>query len=104
MPVAPLLGPVADRAGAGAAHRVDDLEHVIAFLESLVAALTLAQLVRALGAAEMRGHARVAHQTLEQRQVVAAPRLERHRCAHFAQPRQRAPVVARLDMQPYGCI
>src|SRR3954452_24044789 len=74
--VAPLFGPEADRADAGAARRVDDLEHAIAALEALVAALTLAQLLRALGAAEVLGHARVAHQPLEQRQVAAAPGLE----------------------------
>src|SRR6266536_4381181 len=84
--VAPLLRPEADRADAGAARRVDDLEHAIAALEALVAALTLAQLVRALGAAEVLGHARVAHQPLEQRQVAAAPGREGNRRAHSAQP------------------
>jgi hypothetical protein len=46
--VAPLLRPEADRAAAGAARHVDDLEHAIAALEALVAALPLAQLVRPL--------------------------------------------------------
>jgi hypothetical protein len=45
----PLLRPEADRANAGTARDVDDLEHAIAALESLVAFLALAQLVRALG-------------------------------------------------------
>ena len=40
---APLLGPEAHRADAGAAHHVDNLEHAIAALEALVAALPLAQ-------------------------------------------------------------
>src|SRR5947209_2075898 len=35
--VAPLLRPEADRADAGAARHVDDLEHAIAALETLVA-------------------------------------------------------------------
>src|ERR671936_516162 len=85
--VAPLLRPEADRADAGAARHVDDLEHAIAALEALVAALTLAQLLRALGAAEVLGHARVAHQALEQRQVAAVPRLESDSRAHSAQRR-----------------
>src|SRR5262249_4598429 len=71
--LAPLLRPVADRADAGAALHVDDLEHAIAFLETLVAGLTLSQLFRALGTSEMLGHTRVAHQPLEQRQVAGAP-------------------------------
>src|SRR5262249_29152004 len=79
LPAAPLLRPEADRTHARAARRVDDLEHSIAALEALVAALTLAQLVRALGAAEMLGHARVAHEPFEKRQVAAPPGLERHR-------------------------
>src|SRR5207249_3587511 len=37
--VAPLPGPVADRADAGAARGIDDLEHSLAILEALVAAL-----------------------------------------------------------------
>jgi hypothetical protein len=69
----------------GGAWLVDDLEHAIAALEAFVAALTLAQLVRGLGAAEMVGHARVAHQALEQRQVAAAPGLEDHPGGHPAQ-------------------
>jgi hypothetical protein len=85
--VAPLLRPEADRADAGAGCHVDDLEHSIAALEALVAALPLAQLVRALGVAEVLGHARIAHQPLEQRQVAAAPGLEGHRCTHSAQPK-----------------
>ena len=89
--VTPLSRPEADRPDPGSARRVDDLEHAIAPLEALVAALTLAQLVRALGAAEVLGHARVAHQTFEQRQVAAAPGLEGHRRAHSTQPRGRRP-------------
>src|SRR6266542_2037756 len=85
--VAPLLRPEADRADASAGCHVDDLEHAIAALEALVAALTLAQLVRALGAAEVLGHARIAHQPLEQRQVAAAPGLEGHWSTHSAQPK-----------------
>ena len=85
--VAPLVRPEADRADADAGRHVDDLEHAIAALEALVAALTLAQLVRALGAAEVLGHARVAHQPLEQRQVAAMPGLEGHRRAHPVHPR-----------------
>jgi hypothetical protein len=80
--VAPRLCPEADRADAGAARHVDDLEHAIAALEAFVAVLALAQLVRALGAAEVLGHARVAHQPLEQRQAAAPPGLEGHRRAH----------------------
>src|ERR671934_119245 len=58
---APLLRPEADRADAGTARHVDDLEHTIAALEALVTALTLAQPVRALRTAEVLGHARIAH-------------------------------------------
>ena len=58
--------------------------------QALVAALPLAQLVRAFRAAEVLGHPRVAHQPLEQRQVAAAPGLENHRRAHSAQPSQSA--------------
>src|SRR6185437_1991599 len=62
--IAPLLRPEADRADGGARH-VDDLEHAIAAaVEALVTVLPLAQLVRALGAAKVLGHARVAHQPL----------------------------------------
>src|SRR5262249_44641157 len=80
--VTPVLRPEADRADARAACHVDDPEHAIAALEALVAALALAQLLRALWAAEVLGHARVAHQPLEQREVAAAPGLEGHRRAH----------------------
>jgi hypothetical protein len=52
--VAPLLRPEADRADAGAALHLDDLEHAIAADKALVAVLALAQLVRALGSAETR--------------------------------------------------
>jgi hypothetical protein len=70
-PVAPLLGPEAHRADAGAAVGVDDLQHAVPTLQALVPLLPLAQLVRALGTAEMLGHPRVAHQPLEQRQIAA---------------------------------
>src|ERR1700733_3211451 len=63
--LAPLLRPEPDRADADAAPHVGDLEHAIAALETLVAALTPTQLFRALGTAEVLGHARVAHQPLE---------------------------------------
>src|SRR5262245_44307019 len=80
--ITPVLGPVADRADTGTARRVDDLEHAVAALEPLVAALTLAQLLRRLGSAQVLGHARVPHQALEQRQVAAAPGLDGHGRAH----------------------
>src|SRR5262245_35205174 len=65
--VAPLPGPEADRAEVGTARRVDDPEHVASALATLVAALTLAQLLRGLGPAQMLGHTRIPHQALEQR-------------------------------------
>src|SRR6185437_5549011 len=68
---APLLCPEADRANAGAARHVDDLEHAISAIEALIAILTLAQLVRTFRAAEVLGHAWIAHQPLEQGQVTA---------------------------------
>jgi len=80
--VAPLLGPEADRADAGAARPVNDLEHAIAALEALIAALTRTQLVRGLGATEVLGHAWVAHQPREQWQITASPAFKGHRRAH----------------------
>src|SRR3954453_8060739 len=91
--VAPLLRPETDRADAGAARRVDDLEHAIAPLETLVATLALAQLVRTLGAAEVLSHARVAHQPLEQRQVSATPGLK----GHNPSPPARRALLASLN-------
>ena len=62
-----------------------DLEHAIAALEALVTVLPLAQLVRALGAAEVLGHPWVAHQPLEQRQITASPGLEGYGRGHSAE-------------------
>src|SRR5206468_11570280 len=76
LPLVCLALPVADRPDALAGRRLDDLEHLrrpVAVLTQ-VAAVSLLDLLRALGPAEVLHHRRVAEEPVQKREVVLAPR------------------------------